>query len=222
MLSFISAQLDDFAEGLEERVEGIEEGIEDVESVIADFERDRQEYLKKEWAIILERSQVGRVILSFSDVLENFSPIFKLFIGTEYSLSWVFFLSLALWGFVIFVVYFGLRGILDYDPLANFAVGVIIASLGAQLGVYQQFLDLISPLVTNKWIVGLSLIAAVIILYIYVKLSEIFGKYTKKTLEERKKLQRERAEDFREKKRDAELGIFRGIDYGDVPGGWKR
>ena len=91
--------LDDLQQGVDK--------IEDVRDKVPTNQDEAKDvttnYLKQEWTKIFEKNQFGRFILGIGKIFELLSPTFKLLVGLEYSLSWLFFLSLGLWLSVIFV-----------------------------------------------------------------------------------------------------------------------
>src|SRR3989344_4944898 len=89
LTSFVSAQV--------ENLEDLQDFASDLPSNTESIKQKASDYIKQEWDTFLEKYQIGKMILFVSDIFKALSPLFKIFIGFEYSLSWVFFLSLGVW-----------------------------------------------------------------------------------------------------------------------------
>jgi len=170
-----------FVSGLE--ASDIKEGITD--------EDVRSEYLKQEWSKILEKTAVGRTLLTISGVLAGLSPIFMFLVGVEYSLSWFFFLSLGLWIVIFIIIYKPVKAIFQTSWWITFIIAFIITALGARLGAIPKFLEYLSPLVTNKWIALLAVVIGIALVYAYSLFMKTFGKAMKAKLKKEKVARRE-------------------------------
>lgn len=74
--------------------EDIEEAQEILER-LSDSE-ERVNYLKTEWTKILEDTKAGPYLKKTDDILSSLDPLFHFLLGVNYSLSWVWILSLTI------------------------------------------------------------------------------------------------------------------------------
>jgi len=151
----------------------------------------REAYLKGEWTKILENNAVGKVILFISDLFKILSPVFKILIGIEYSLSWLFFLSLFAWIFVVVLIYGPTKNVFQANKWIALAIAIIIPTIAAQFGTIQIIVSFFIPLFKNKWIIIISVIIAAVLIYLYYLFMKKFGKALE---EKRKKEDEERRE----------------------------
>lgn len=150
-----------------------------------------QTYLTQEWGKILEKYPVGRFVLGVSEILTALSPIFKLFIGVEYSLSWFFFISLFIWCSLIFIIYDPVRSIFQAKWWIALFISIIIPTLAAQFGTIKFVVDFFTPLLTNKWAVIFAIIILFLFLILYGLFMKYFGSIMKKKIEKENEDRRE-------------------------------
>lgn len=76
--------------------EDIGENVENVNEVINTIgdEDVRSEYLKEEWTKILNETAIGPPLKTADEVLTRLNPIWALFLGLNFTFSWLFFLSI--------------------------------------------------------------------------------------------------------------------------------
>jgi len=164
----------------------------------SELEDRATDYLSHEWTDFWEKSGIGRFFLGVSDIFEALSPIFQSFIGVEYSLSWLFFLSLTFWFVCVIVIYQGVRKGLQFDWWIALAVGILIPALAAQFDTFEKFVILWIPLLKNFWTVLLVFIAVVFLVLLYYAFMSAFGKTmkakNKKETEERREGKAKRME----------------------------
>tara|TARA_Y100000310_G_scaffold218713_1_gene220008 strand:+ start:857 stop:1522 length:666 start_codon:yes stop_codon:yes gene_type:complete len=201
LVSFISAQI----EGLEERAEDLEEDLEDVEKILDDFEQDRGEYLHREWTVILGRSETGRFILGISNLFKALNPLFELLIGVEYSLSWLFFLSLGTWIAVVFMIFRTIQEGLQFNLGISLLISMIVVAISAQFDVFEMFVGFFTPLITNPWIISVGIIVGIIIVYIYSRFMGELGELIEEMDKKNKSVRREHKSKILEKIHDIEL-----------------
>ncbi len=168
-------------------------------------EETREAYLKQEWVKILEKSKAGRVLLFISDIFKILSPVFKLFTGVEYSLSWLFFLSLGAWIAIVIIIYKPVKKLFQANKWVSFGIAVIVATLGAQFGVIQMIISFFLPLLKNKWIITLSIIIGALLVYFYSSLIDTFGKALKEQTKKEDEERREQKSKTAEKLHDIEI-----------------
>lgn len=161
--------------------------VSDVKDTLSD-EDARSEYLKQEWNKILENNAFGRFVLGISGVFVALSPLFKLFIGVEYSLSWMFFLSLAFWIAAFFIIFYAAKLVFNDKFLICFLIAIIIPAIAAQTKIFPNIVSLFIPLFTNSKVIILSILLIVFILLVYI----YFMRRLAKSLEQRDKKEREK------------------------------
>lgn len=201
LFSFISkAQLEDQLGELQGNVEK----IQDVSDKLSTSDQ-RTEYLKQEWTKILERTKVGRFLLGISSIFKALSPLFKFLIGIEYSLSWLFFLSLLAWIAVIVIIYNVVKNPFQTKRWIAFSISIIIAAIAAQFNIFVKTVTLFIPLFKNKWIILGSVIITIILLYIYSLFMKTIGKKIREKIKREDEERREQKAQTLEKIEDLEL-----------------
>jgi ABC-type multidrug transport system fused ATPase/permease subunit len=177
--SFVSAQFGD----LENNLEDVENNLEEIEDFIDDPGEESKAYLQKEWRKILEKDSVGRGILLVSDFFKNFNPLFKIILGVEYSLSWIFVYAIIIWLTLFFSLSKSLEGVFE-NSLFSLGISFVAVSLIGVSGAIKQGVMFVSLIVDNVWIAWLGFFIALIISLILVSLS---GKLKKIILREKEK-----------------------------------
>ena len=206
--SFITkAQLEDQIGELQgniEKVQDISEKITDTTGRLSN-EEIRTEYLKQEWTKLLEKTNTGRFLLGISNMLKALSPIFKFLVGIEYSLSWLFFLSLGAWIAIVIIIYKAIKDPFQTKEWIALVIAIIIPAIAAQFEIIPKTVSLFVPLFTNKWIILGSVFITIILLYIY----SLFMKSIGKTIKEKMKKENEERKELKaktlEKLQDIEL-----------------
>ena len=182
--SVIKAETISLANNLEENVDKLNTAADTISN-----EDARTAYLKQEWTKIFEKSKTGRFFLGISKILASLSPVFKLLIGIEYSLSWLFFLSFGVWIALVVIIYRPVREAFS-SKLAAIGIAVIIPAIASQFKVISKIVSFFTPLFTKTWIIWVSIILAIVLLYIYnkfnKKLWDIYRKNKKKEDEARR------------------------------------
>ena len=166
--SFVSAQL----EGLENKLEDVEERLEGVEDFIDDPEQETKNYLREERTELLEKYPWGRFLLKISEMLDFFSPVFKIFIGIEYSFSWLFLLTIVFW--ITFVIYFGsiLSGFSSFSEVVSFVLAISFAVILSVVDFFRGLSELLINVISSfgVWWVQLILVIIVIIGLIFASI----------------------------------------------------
>jgi len=162
-------------------------------------------YLKQEWTKILQNNKVGRAILAVSNTLYSLSPVFKILIGAEYSLSWYFFLCLGVWIAIIILIYGPTKTIFPEKQWIGFIIAIIITTIGAQFGAITKPIEMIMPLFTNPWIIVGSVVIAALILYLYSAFMKQFGETLKQKDKKEAEERREQKAETVEKIHDIEI-----------------
>jgi len=153
------------------------------------------EYLKQEWTKILEKSQVGKYLISslnFTDkIFSFFNPFWKLVLGKEFSGSWIFFLSFFIWVALIIILYSPSKAFTNINPLFTLLFSTTVATLAGKGFVIEKTTEILSTMLTNIWLVGVSIFIATLLLIIYYK---FFGDLEKELKKESEKEKRKRAQ----------------------------
>ncbi len=201
VFSFITkAQLEDQIGELQDKVEK----IQDIKEKISN-EDIRTEYLKQEWSKLLEKTKTGRFLLGISSIFKALSPIFKFLIGLEYSLSWLFFLSLGTWIAVVVIIYNAIKNPFQTKGWIAWTIAIIIPTISAQFGIIVKFVSFFIPLFKNKWIILGSILIAIILLYIYSLFMKSIGKTIREKIKKEDEERRELKAQTLEKITDIEL-----------------
>ena len=107
--------------------------------------------------------------------------------GVEFSWSWAFFLSLGIWIFSIFLVYYSLQGILG-NTFFDFFAAFIIACLIGVSGTIKKVVEFFSIFTTNIFVLLVIVVLMIIILFFYKQLF-------KGMIEKSKKIELEKSEE---------------------------
>lgn len=91
---FISAG--DSLDGLQERVGGIQNAADNIRD--ADY---REQYLKTEWTKVMQNSKFGQKLLLVQEKFQQADPIWETIFGLSFTFSWLFFLTLFIWIFLL-------------------------------------------------------------------------------------------------------------------------
>ena len=164
-----------------------------------------ESYLKQEWGKILEKSQFGKFILGISSVLQALSPIFKLLLGIEYSLSWFFFIALGIWITVFIIIFNPIKEIFEGNNWVSIGIAFIIPTLAAQFGTIAMLTNMLVPLITNPWLVWCVIIVVAVLLWLYIQFMETYGEKLKEQNKKEDEERRERKANTIEKIHDIEM-----------------
>lgn len=177
-----------------------------------DAQQIASNYLKQEWTKILEKNQIGKFLLGISEIFKSLSPLFKWVIGIEYSLSWMFFLSLGVWMFAFVLIYQTIKDINIFSDKkwATLLISAIIPTISSQFGIIQNVLNFFAPFFNNPFIILIAILISILILVIYL----IILKYFKKRIKAEKEKRREEKAELVEKLHDIEIKAVGGDDEG--------
>ena len=176
------------AQGLESTNENIDKQVENLEDIQNQIDDSPTDYLKQEWIKILEKNKVGQVLLPISDFFENLSPLFKIILGVEYSLSWSFVFAVVIW-LCFFIFFFKLgKGIFPNNILIIFLLSLIISLLIGLSGAIRELVDLLAFIIKDPIAVVVAFIISLIIMLLIIKFSGGFGEYIRKQEEKLKKM----------------------------------
>jgi len=198
LLINIASSQDTNDEGVPEEVAGITDASEKIVGAGEDLSKidfSSSDYVdvKEPWTShpFFTNTRIGRGILKVNGAFEIFSPIFKILIGMNYSLSWLFFLSLGAWIAILIIIYKPISGLFQANPWISLLIALIIVTLGAQFGTIQLIVGFFVPIFKNKWIILLAIVIGAVIVYFYSSLIDSFAKSIK---EANKKEDEERRE----------------------------
>jgi ABC-type multidrug transport system fused ATPase/permease subunit len=191
-VNFVSAQSIDtgFVDSVQENAEGAKERIDQLTN-----EEQRTEYLKKEWAGILGKSEsFGPTIRAFDSFFTGINPFTRLILGIEYSLGWAFIFAVLTW-IVLFVLLYDPLRLVFGRKLFGFVGAFAIASLIGLAGIIKRFVDLLESPVTGKFSVAiLFFIYLVAVVVIKTSVGGVWKwfikKFRKDTVEEQEKKDR--------------------------------
>ncbi len=156
-------------------------------------EEKRKEYLKQEWTKILaEKKVIGPVLFYTNKFFNFFNPLWKYTFGLEFSFSWAFFFSIIIWITLIVLIYSPAKAFINANPFFPLIASIIIASLAGSTGIISKTIDLLTTILKNLWLVGLSIIITGVILFIYYK---FFGNLEEDLKKESKEEEVKRAEE---------------------------
>jgi len=181
-----------FATAIENPLEDKLDDLEEVGELIEE-EDVRSEYLKKEWTEILEKTQAGKILLGISNFLSKISPIFKVILGVEYSLSWAFVFAIAIWT-IIFIFILGPADAFFPNKLFSIIGAFIITSLIGISGSIKKILDALTNILDNPRAIWISIILAIILMVLLRFLGKAIGNWFKKIKEKAEKEKIEEAE----------------------------
>lgn len=177
---------------LEDGIDNLREEFENISDITED-EDARSEYLTQEWTKLLEKTKAGKILLGISNFFSKLSPLFKIILGIEYSLSWAFFLAVLIW-LTLFLILNPVVSVLFDNRIIGIIASIIITSLIGISGTIKKAVDTISEIVTNKTILTISIIITILIVIIGYFLGKIFGKYLENLREESEKTKTEESE----------------------------
>lgn len=188
---------------ISEKVEEIEKTKENVEDKISSL--NEPSFITTQWTSYLEKTSFGRFLIEVGKVLEALNPIFKLFIGIEYSVSWLFFLSLITAISVFIILYRPIKDFAGLNPI--FAVIIVLCFLGLMSikKVIPSTLQSMAPAIPNKWMIIIMIGVIAGIVAIYWIMIKRFGEAYKKMLKEEKEKQRELRDETIDKVKDIKL-----------------
>jgi len=149
---------------------------------------NKTEYLTKEWRTILGKNKFGQWLLKISDFVKVFDPLFKIILGVGYTLSWAFLLSVAIW-LMLFLFLVNPISTAVNNRLIGIVISFIVTSLIGISGVIKKSVDFIATLANNWWIAALSLVIALVIVFVFEKLGKVVSKYFRKEKEDADKIQ---------------------------------
>ncbi|HRZ85892.1 MAG TPA: hypothetical protein P5277_03865 [Candidatus Paceibacterota bacterium] len=173
--NFVSAAIGDINPENTEDPLGTGINIEEVSEDPDLLQNKSRDYLKQEWTKIFEGNSFGRVILGVSNILEALSPLFKIVLGVEYSMSWSFVFATAIW-LTLFLILFNPAGAIFGNKLFGFIGAFVIASLVGVSGVIKKSVDMLNFMITNKWIAWFSFFIALLIVFLGYAIGKVFSK----------------------------------------------
>ncbi|MBP7708327.1 hypothetical protein KA107_01470 [Candidatus Pacearchaeota archaeon] len=144
----------------------------------------RSNYLKAEWAKILNNTLPGKVLLAVHTSLQKNATIFYPFIGLNYSFSLNFFLAILIWIWLV-VFSLNLSGFLFLSYMTNFQlkktirfglffVSAVLVSVSGLAAIFSNLFVGIFSSQKDLMVRFFSAIFFVILAIIFFKISKIF------------------------------------------------
>jgi hypothetical protein len=196
LIPLITAQLDAGALGgelekVEEGKEKLDEGLGKLDTAKTSISED--DFLKKEWGTIIKRNKFLSPILTSLEKAEPYiSPILKYTIGIEFSLSYLFFLTLAIW--ICFLIFafriFDIFSLFSKGTSKFISLGlvVILSIFGLTKAIAEAIINVIN-LLEIWWVKLIVAILLIIGFVIASTTSKSLNAYIKKIKEEQAKEQ---------------------------------
>ena len=169
-------------------IPGGEETVNKITDVGDAISEQGTDYLKQEWGKILNKGRfLGPLYRAYQQTKPYLTPIFKYTIGTEFELSWLFFLTLMIW--IFFLLFF-------YQILSTFSTFSETTSLGISIGLMiitaitidipEKIANLTINLIGNKIPTWWGKLIAVVIVFLIFFILSISSKFLKGIFGERK------------------------------------
>lgn len=140
---------------------------------------------------ILNSSQFGRFLLGIDNFLEALNPVFKIFMGTPYSLTIDFLLVAIMWISIVIIIWKGVENALQIRGWISFLIGLIITTIGSRTGILVNLAGFIAPIFREPILIVGAILLVAIGNIIYSKFMKRFGDRIK---ERKKKEDEERRE----------------------------
>ena len=187
-LPFVFADTIDNLDQLKDTNDKIEDNLE----IAKNPELIREKYLNKEWFNLLNKSN-STYIKTLLFVIKHTSPFSKAILGINISFSWIFVFSLIIWIGLFFFLTPPLSEIFRKKSLGLLA-SFLIASLIGMSGVIKKSAEMLSFIIKNTWIASISLILAILIVFILKNVGFNIGKNIKNSREKaaKEKLEQDR------------------------------
>lgn len=104
LLFLIGFSKADVRENIADSTEKITSVIDET-TQIATSSESRDEYLKNQFMLVMNRSDFGRKLIGVNTYLESHKGVFWYFLGMDYELSWKFLAVLVSWFFLILLLF---------------------------------------------------------------------------------------------------------------------
>lgn len=147
-------------------------------------EESRKTYLKQEWTKLLADNKIIGGFLFYTDKFFSFfNPLWKYTFGMEFSWSWAFFLSIFIWVVLIIVLYAPSKAFTKFNPILTLIFAIVLACLAGGGGVIPTAVDILSTIITNIWLLVLSIIITILFIVLYTYVFANFGENLKEEAE---------------------------------------
>ncbi len=162
------------------------EKVEEIENKV-DATKEKTEYLKKEWNTLLINNKIfGPIIKLIDSVFTALNPFFQIVLKIDYSFSFAFILGLIIWITLFIFIYQPSKQIIN-NQLIGILISFILVSIIGYLGIIKEFINAVSLLVTNPWILVIAIIITIIFSLIIIKLGGGLKEIIKKQKEKDEK-----------------------------------
>lgn len=178
----------------------IDEGFEKLDSAkdqaerfkdAASYNESKSTFLVNQWSKTLEGTILGNILKGIDSFLTVLSPVFKIFLGQGYTLSWAFFIALFMWGLIFMIIYRPLKATVPLQQWVPLVIAIATTTLISYTGVIEKSIFFFTTLITNIWVLGIAVFVTLIIAMIYSRLMKRFGKQLEEKRREEKEMQRE-------------------------------
>lgn len=149
-------------------------------------EEQRKEYMKQEWTKLRATNQFLAPVLFYTNKFFSFfNPLWGIIFGVEFSWSWFFILSLLIWIIIIVLIYSPVKSLTNFGSIFSLILSIVISSIIGGLGTIRKFVDFLTTVMSNKWIVWISIIIVILLTLLYYKLLKQYGeKFKEKAAKE--------------------------------------
>tara|TARA_Y100000310_G_scaffold111916_1_gene110315 strand:+ start:3664 stop:4404 length:741 start_codon:yes stop_codon:yes gene_type:complete len=151
-------------------------------------EAARSEYLKQEWTKMLEKSKIGKFMNKTQEYVKPVNPVIKLTFGLEFSWSWVFFLTLSLWFFILMLFYRTINVFVSIKKiikiLISLALIIIISAFGLTKIAAEYIIKAIS-LMPNLALQVITIVFLIAVFVFFSSYANIFKQIAKKLKKEK-------------------------------------
>jgi len=143
------------------------------------------------------------------------SPVWAVFTGEAYSPSWIFFLLLIFWIWMVINSYNLISTGFEINGWLAFVIGILVSTVLAQIGLYRVILMTIGTFLFREDTWMYRMIVFVVVIFLFVVLdysSRMLSRYLKQV---KKKAKKEDLEFNEEKVKKFMEGVEEGSKAGD-------
>jgi len=150
-------------------------------------EEERKAYLNKELTKILaDKKIIGPALFYTHKFFSFFNPFWELVFGLAFAWSWAFFLSIFIWGVLIFLLYMPTRELFK-NQIMGIMFSIAVGSLIGVLKVIAKAVDILETAIVDLWRLSLFVLIVILLLAAYGWFMKESGKDAKKEELERAK-----------------------------------
>ena len=162
-------------ENIEDNLNDLEQNIDTTHNIITDPE-ERSAFIKNEWDKAIADTGFGKFLSFVKNLLNKVDPVFNIFLGVNFSWSWIFYLTILLW--ILFLLWgFRFLSVIEpyliphkYDKYMKYGIFVIwfiaLSSIRIPRFCSQAIIEQISK--ANGWFLQLLLMMVVILILLFI------------------------------------------------------